>query len=198
MMKNCSIQQLEEDIFDFILFSQALCKKAKDIFDSIKSNQPNDVKEKMEYINDSNVHLLQLTGNLFMNQCMIELGSLLDDDERQKTLRELLKEKNIQGDAILELDKIFKQFKDYKLLVIRHLFIAHRSKNSTSGPASIIFSTYKDEIIDNCENIIDDIIEFWVKYIGARPGNNMFLDKLENIDESVGLLLKSTTTKIKK
>ncbi|MFH1910391.1 MAG: hypothetical protein ABIJ72_04400 [bacterium] len=196
-MKNNNTQQLEEDIFDFILFSQALCKKAKDIFDLMKSNQPNEIKEKMEYINDSNVHLLQLTGNLFMNQCVIELGGLLDKDSRCKTLKELIKAKNL-GSSETDLDRIIKHFEDKNLLDIRNKFIAHRDKNTTGGPTSIIFSTYKSEIISNCESIIDEIIEFWVKYIGARPGNNMFLDKLENIDESVELLLNNTKAQIKK
>jgi hypothetical protein len=150
------------------------------------------MKEKLRYINDSNVHLLQLTGNLFMNQCLIELGSLLDNDKRQKTLSEILKAKGIKGNAITELNAIAKHFKDQNLLIIRHQFIAHRGKSSSGGPASIIFSTYKDEIVSDCEMIINEIIDFWVKYIGPKPGNNMFLDKLEKIDEAVKLLLNNT------
>lgn len=197
-MKNNNINQLEEDIFEFILFSQALCQKAKDIFSLIKTNQPNGLNDKLEFINDSNVHLLQLTGNLFINQCLIELGGLLDNDKRQKTLYELLKAKNIQGNAIIELNKIVKNFKDKHLLVIRHQFVAHRSKSSSGGPASFIFSTYKDEIIINCEQIINEIIDFWAKYVGPKQGNNMFLDKLEKIDNAVQLLLNSIETRREK
>lgn len=196
-MKNNDTQQLEEDIFDFILFSQALCKKAKDIFNSIQSSQPSEIKEKLDYINESNVHLLQLTGNLFMNQCVIELGGLLDKDTRCKTLKELLKVKNIRSSEP-DLNKIIKHYEDKNLLDIRNKFIAHRDKDTTGGPMSIIFSTYKNEIISNCEIIIDEIIEFWVKYVGARPGNNVFIDKLEDIDESVELLLNNTKAKIRK
>lgn len=196
-MNNNDTQQLEEDIFDFILFSQALCKKAKDIFNSIKSSQPSEIKEKLDYINESNVHLLQLTGNLFMNQCVIELGGLLDKDTRCKTLKELLKVKNIRSSGA-DLNKIIKHYEDKNLLDIRNKFIAHRDKDTTGGPMSIIFSTYKNEIISNCEIIIDEIMKFWVKYIGARPGNNVFIDKLEDIDESVELLLNNTKAKIRK
>jgi hypothetical protein len=191
-MKSSDLAKLEEDIFDFILFSQALCQKAKDIFGLVKTNKPAGKKEESNYINDSNVHLLQLTGNLFMNQCLLELGSLLDNNERQKSLSEILKAKGIKGNAITELNAIAMHFKDKHLLVIRHQFIAHRGKGSSGGPDSIIYSTYKNEIITDCEIIINEIIEFWVKYIGPRPGNNMFLDKLEKIDEAVKLLLNNT------
>lgn len=197
-MKDNNLKELEEDIFDFILFSQALCQKAKNIFSLINSNQPSAIKEKLEYINHSNVHLLQLTGNLFMNQCLIELGSLLDNDKRQKTLSEILRAKGINGNAASELNGIAKRFKDKHLLVIRHQFVAHRGKSSSGGPASIIFSPYKKEIISDCEMIINEIIEFWVKYIGPRPGNNMFLDKLKKIDDVVKLLLNNATVEREK
>lgn len=190
--------EMKDDIFDSILFCDALCSKAEIIFNLVKNNRPKNPKEKFLYINDTNIHCLQLVANLFVNQCVIEVGNLLDSDGRQKTLYELTKNCQKVDEAKKALDEITKKFKDKKLLQIRHQFVAHRSKNSKGSPVSLLFSTYKKDHIESCREIIDNIITFWINHIGPRPGNNIFIDKLEGVDKLARLAIENTFNLISK
>ncbi|MDO8513096.1 MAG: hypothetical protein Q7S37_01195 [bacterium] len=187
-------EQLKDEIYDYILFSQALCKKAKDIINNINVNDPREIKNKLDYANNTNIYFLKLVANLFISQCIIELGTLLDKkDARQKSLYQLITvdEYKTKPKIIDYLNQIHSNFGAKRLWAIRHQFVAHHSKNSKGGPTSIIFSTYKGEYIQSCEDIIEEIINFWKEHIGYGPGNNMFIDKLESVDGIADQLIKT-------
>lgn len=192
-----NIEELKEDIFDYMLFSQALCKKAIDIIENINTNDPQDIKNKIDYANNSNIYFLKLVANLFVSQCIIELGTLLDKkDARQKSLYQLITASEYESKPQIaeDLNQIYSHFSEKRLWTIRHEFVAHHSKNSKGGPTSIIFSTYKIKYIQSCQDIIEEIINFWQKHVGYGPGNNMFLDKLESVDSISDLLIKTANT----
>lgn len=174
------LNQLQQKLSDLIVQQMLCCdadlRATRAIYDFITQHEPSDTKNKITYINNSQVHFLRYTSNLYFSDALLILSSLLEGSglPKEQSITLYLITENIKN---LQFIEIKKQFDSSGLRDIRNQYIAHKDPRMFTDGHGRIFATFKQKHLEDAEAILIETHKF-CETLFTVIANNYIWEKL--------------------
>lgn len=163
-------------IADLIVVCEANLKVVDKIRDTLIKLEPNHHEKRVNYLNDELVCFWQHTANLYFEDSVLLLCSVLERPARAKesSIATWLLNQTESSEGLLSLQA---ELDSIGLLELRNGFLAHKDKNKNSHLLSRLFDMYSTDMVRQTKQLLEKVKKYCTGLFGL-PINFTFEQKL--------------------
>lgn len=125
------------------------------------------------------VKLLPLFSNLYFNDCLLCLDTLLSTKNEQISLRRylsLIKKESSHNEMKGLVEQLIQKYKLSPISTIRHTIVAHKNAKTSGDVETHFINFIEEEFFPITKELLEELRQILSSYFTQIPGNNNFGD----------------------